>query len=128
MSSAEHARVSELFAGARKLAGAARAKYLDQACGPDAGLRAEVESLLSHDSEQSAFLEAPALGGSFNVAESDLDTAQPAAASDVATSGRSVASADAMPERIASYRIIEVLGEARVHVEMVRVPVIPRRP
>ncbi|MCH8806009.1 MAG: serine/threonine protein kinase [Planctomycetes bacterium] len=111
MSSTQHERVSELFLAARKLAAAVRARYLDEACGEDTALRSEVESLLSHDSEQSAFLEAPALGGSFNVAESDLDTVQPAAAGDVATSGPSVASADAMPQRIASYRIIEVLGE-----------------
>ena len=85
MSSTQHERVSELFLAARKLAAAVRARYLDEACGEDTALRSEVESLLSHDSEQSAFLEAPALGGSFNVAESDLDTAQPAAAGDVIT-------------------------------------------
>ena len=42
-------RIQELFEAAAELTGADRARYLDKACGEDAALRAEVESLLAND-------------------------------------------------------------------------------
>jgi hypothetical protein len=44
-----HRRVGELFAAATKLDPDRRAAYLDEACGADAALRAEVDALLAHD-------------------------------------------------------------------------------
>ncbi|HCT45709.1 MAG TPA: serine/threonine protein kinase, partial [Phycisphaerales bacterium] len=41
-----HDREQELFARAMELGSSERAAYLDQACGDDPGLRAQVESLL----------------------------------------------------------------------------------
>ena len=38
---------------------AMRAAYLDDACGSDASLRAEIEELLLHDQEGGSFLESP---------------------------------------------------------------------
>jgi eukaryotic-like serine/threonine-protein kinase len=54
-------RVKEIFLEAAEMSDeAARAAYLDKACGVDAGVRERVEALLrSHDPEGS-FLSAPA--------------------------------------------------------------------
>jgi hypothetical protein len=49
-------RVSELFHRAMGLAPEQRGAFLDQECGDDRGLRAEVESLLGYEAE--SFLEA----------------------------------------------------------------------
>jgi serine/threonine protein kinase/tetratricopeptide (TPR) repeat protein len=54
--------VKEVFAAALEVGGAARAAYLDSACASDAGLRAEVESLLAA-SESSDALLGPRPGG-----------------------------------------------------------------
>jgi eukaryotic-like serine/threonine-protein kinase len=53
-------RVSELFHRAMGLASEERGAFLDQECGGDRGLRAEVESLLGYEAE--SFLEAPGAG------------------------------------------------------------------
>ena len=45
-------RVKEIFAAARERPPSERAHFLDEACGSDAEVRAEVESLLSADSNQ----------------------------------------------------------------------------
>ena len=55
-------RVKEVFADALELPGGARAAFLDSACARDAGLRAEVQSLLSAAESTDALLGAP-LGG-----------------------------------------------------------------
>jgi Leucine-rich repeat (LRR) protein len=50
-------RLIEVFNGAQDLpAGEAREKYLEEACGADANLRAEVEQLLSADDEAKSYL------------------------------------------------------------------------
>jgi WD40 repeat protein len=60
-------RVWALFDQAVEMAPGARGAFLDDACGNDAGLRAEVESLLAHDSgvsegeDKDAFLKSPLL-------------------------------------------------------------------
>jgi hypothetical protein len=57
-------RAQEVFASAIKRSAESRAGYLDGACGDDAELRREVESLLaSHDSASEGFLEKPAIEG-----------------------------------------------------------------
>ena len=57
----EWARVREILHEALELSPDARSAYLDRACGGDAGLRAEVESLITA-SEGSAVLDRPAIG------------------------------------------------------------------
>ena len=53
-----------IFLAALEIADAAeRAAYLDQACGEDADLRAQVEALLSSHQDSSQFLETPAAAG-----------------------------------------------------------------
>ncbi len=48
MSKQRHARAMELFAEARELSPQIVGSFLERACGRDAALRAEVESLLAH--------------------------------------------------------------------------------
>src|SRR6185436_17900167 len=56
------AAVERLYHAAReRRAAGERAAFLDQACTNDAALRAEVESLLAHDPDTSAFMEVPAV-------------------------------------------------------------------
>jgi serine/threonine protein kinase len=52
-------RVKELFHAALERAPEERAAFLDEACGGDAELRAEVEALLASDGRKSEFLEPP---------------------------------------------------------------------
>lgn len=57
MSDSRWTRIEEVLAGASGLPAAARAAYLDQACGADEGLRREVESLLAGENDLEGFLE-----------------------------------------------------------------------
>jgi hypothetical protein len=54
-------RVEELYHSAAALPAADRAQFLDQACGGDAALRREVESLLAHQQGEGKFIETPAM-------------------------------------------------------------------
>lgn len=54
-------RVKDVVAGALDRSGPERAAYLDEACGGDAELRAEVESLLGAYSRAGTFIERPAV-------------------------------------------------------------------
>ena len=56
-------RIEEIFHKAAELAPTARAAFLNQACGGDASLREEVESLLAHESEDGSTFVRPAGGG-----------------------------------------------------------------
>jgi len=56
-------RAKEIFFAAQELAGEERARHLDEACGGDAGLRAEVERLLHADEKAGALLESPEIAG-----------------------------------------------------------------
>src|SRR6187401_2970567 len=79
-------RIKELFVAARDLAGAQRAQFLERACGADADLRGEVESLLESDAQASGFLSQPLSGPAGDQRPAPL------------------------PERIASFRIVRMLG------------------
>jgi serine/threonine protein kinase/tetratricopeptide (TPR) repeat protein len=57
-------REETLFDAALALAPEKRAAYLNQECGPDAGLRQRVENLLKAHGQSDGFLEAPAAGPS----------------------------------------------------------------
>ncbi len=58
-----HEKVTEVFAAARRLAGAQRETYLDEACGGDAGLRVDVEALLAQDARAQSQIDAAIDGG-----------------------------------------------------------------
>src|SRR5262245_28249146 len=58
-----HPRANGLFLRALEVHSASeRNSYLDEACGGDAELRAEVESLLEASDRAGSFLESPAVG------------------------------------------------------------------
>jgi hypothetical protein len=78
--------VKELLDGALDRAPAERAAFLDQACGADASLRAELESLLAAGQQTGGFLEPPP-----SVAADPVDTGpQLAGALKAALAGRYV--------------------------------------
>ncbi len=54
-------QAKEIFEGALERAGAERARFLDEACGNDLGLREEVESLLRSYFDAGSFMESPAV-------------------------------------------------------------------
>jgi serine/threonine protein kinase len=83
MDAQEWARVRDILHGALEVRPGLRSAWLDEACGGDSGLRAEVESLLAA-ADRSAFLDRPA-----TAPESGL------------LSGR----------RIAHYEVVEKIGE-----------------
>ena len=56
MNSNIHERAGRIFFGACELEGAERTRYLDEACGGDAGLRAHVEGLLRGDASEKSLL------------------------------------------------------------------------
>jgi len=60
MTSQRQKQIEETVIQALELTGAARAAYLDSACGTDSDLRREVESLLAQENRAGAFLEIPA--------------------------------------------------------------------
>ncbi|MBI4475003.1 MAG: protein kinase [Acidobacteria bacterium] len=58
-------KIEEVFQSARELAGEARVRFIDDACGSDIAMRREVERLLNQDENAQSFLdktEAPAFG------------------------------------------------------------------
>ena len=94
----------DLFIAARRLEDtAARAAFLDEACGGDTALRRQVEALLSEQEHLGSFLEAPALG--------PADTAAwptPAEGPDTVA----WPAADEHPDgQIGPYQLLEVIGE-----------------
>ena len=91
-------RLEKLYHSALERAAAERAAFLQNACGDDAGLRREVESLLAHDREAENFMEAPAL-------EMAARTMAPQKIQSHHETG------DAFPGKTVShYRIVEKLG------------------
>ena len=76
-------RVKELLDQAIEMAPEQRATFLDEACGSDAGLRAELESLLSAGDGLSAdFLQSP-LPGEFDREMQGIDSAGTLAAGQI---------------------------------------------
>ncbi len=87
-------RAMDLFQRACDLPAEERSGFLSQACGADARLRDEVESLLQHDKGESKAIQAADAGG---VAK---------ALAESVASGPS----ESLPERIARYRVIRLIG------------------
>jgi serine/threonine protein kinase/tetratricopeptide (TPR) repeat protein len=82
-------RVQELLLQVREVPSSERAAWLAEHCAGDAALRAEIESLLEHDAGEPRWL-SPGAAGEALVRRLE---------------------AEAMPERIGPYRLLEVLGE-----------------
>ena len=103
MSRTRHEQVSEVFAAARRLAGARRDAYLDEACAGDAELRGEVESLLSQDERTQAEIDAAVGGGAARVLAREL--------AEAGTITFEQAPGADHPQRVGKYAIIRVIGE-----------------
>jgi len=91
-----HQRISEIFDSARNLPAGQREAYLQQACGDDAEMLAEVRSLLEHHERTGQALEQP------------LVQTPPGAVGLGAVAG---AGERAIPRSIGRYQIIRMIGE-----------------
>ncbi|HEX7149853.1 MAG TPA: serine/threonine-protein kinase [Thermoanaerobaculia bacterium] len=74
MKSERWQRVDELFASALELEGAARTRFLDEACANDATLRHEVETLLQLSHASGDFLETPLFHAATALLADDAET------------------------------------------------------
>ncbi len=104
MSDGRHERIRDIFLAACTLAGEARRRHLDEACGDDGDLRREVLSLLEHDEQDDALLATLEDGGP------DLG----AVAADIAAVAADAVSGLAdgpLPEQLGPYRVLGLLGE-----------------
>lgn len=91
-------RLEQLYHSALEHDEAARAAFLESACGADASLRREVESLLAHDQAAENFIEAPAL---------EVAARMVARQQDHSNHERGSA---AVGQTVSHYRIVEKLG------------------
>jgi eukaryotic-like serine/threonine-protein kinase len=91
-------RLEQLYHSALERAAVERAAFLQKACGADAALRHEVESLLAHDKEAEDFIEIPALKMAAQLVDQEHD--QSHHKSDEVVVGQTVS----------HYRIVEKLG------------------
>ncbi len=94
----DFARIKQILAECLDLPGDARSAFLDRACAGNDDLRAEIESLLAHDTDSRPALDPSAMQGELDarMRHSELGAGD---------------SDHAMPESIGPYRILEVLGE-----------------
>jgi serine/threonine protein kinase len=114
MTPQEYDHLREIFLEAREKRGPDRAEFLRQACGENAPLRREVNSLLANDERASAFLDKPALGDTFALREPEsLAPRIPAEELDAGAAQRSAIppSHQICPQRIGQYRISRIIGE-----------------
>jgi serine/threonine protein kinase/tetratricopeptide (TPR) repeat protein len=102
MTPQRYERLCRLFESACELEPEQRSALLDRECADDPTLRRDVETLLARDTDPSSFLDSPALGDDFGLA--DVDRLVPGAAEH--ESGH----------RIDRYVIRETLGEGGVAV------------
>ena len=91
MTPQRHERISDLFLAACELETSAREGFLDRACGSDAELQKEVESLLAQDERDDALSSQATT--TFRSSSGSVDSARP------------------RPERIGGYKVLGVLGE-----------------
>ncbi len=89
-------RVEDLYHRALELDAGGRAAFLEDSCGDDAVLRAEVQSLLAREKQAEHFMEAPA-----------LEAMGKQVANDLAVAG---SEAKLIGSVVSHYRVIEKLG------------------
>ncbi|MEW6742458.1 MAG: bifunctional serine/threonine-protein kinase/formylglycine-generating enzyme family protein [Planctomycetota bacterium] len=101
LSSDRHQRITEVFLRACELPPGERAAFLSQACGGDAALRAEVESLLAHDEKAVRV---------FGATEAAPGTSErlPRLLARIEQAMR--------PERVGPYHVLEILGQGAMGV------------
>jgi tetratricopeptide (TPR) repeat protein len=104
--SRDHERVAEIFVAAAKLSGDEREAFLKRACAGDAGLRAEVDSLLAHD---------------------DSSLAEQAGAAVVRELGDVAAIDEALPAAIGGYRVLGRIGHGGMGIVYEAEQLEPRR-
>ena len=91
-------RVEELYHAALEVATEKRARFLKNACGDDAELHHEVESLLTHEGAAEGFIEAPAFQMAARLMAQD-------------ESVRSAADPVVVGKTISHFRVLEKLGQ-----------------
>lgn len=96
MSSDKFKKSMEVFEAVCALSGSERASYLDRACAGDDALRREVEELLAHDEKPVHLLVNPTDGSGVRMLATAI--------------AREEGSAK-LPERIAGYRVLRLIGE-----------------
>ncbi len=108
MTPEQYERVRQIFLEARETRGEEREEFLRRACGSDAILRAEVESLLANDEQADSFLQSPILGGDFALGSPKTIVANWTGGGGA---GPLETSSPAVPEWIQQYRILRELGQ-----------------
>ena len=85
-------QAKEIFTEALQLSGSAQKEFLDRACGEDAALRNEVESLLNSYQHAASFMEVPAVESAAESLLNETSQLKPG-------------------QRIKHYEIVEQIGE-----------------
>ena len=100
MTGIDFERVREIFLRATELPAGERGAYIDSACGGDARTRAEVESLLAHQTEvPTGFLGGQAMGEGFRMDDAVREPVTPGPATFEG------------PRTIGPYKLLQVIGE-----------------
>jgi tetratricopeptide (TPR) repeat protein/predicted Ser/Thr protein kinase len=105
-----HERVTELFLAACELPADERKGFLARECGSDAPLRREVEAMLGADTKPESFLDVPVLGQGFRIRWTTTGRSPVKEAGEVEIDVSPVVSGP-RPDRIGSFRVLDVLGE-----------------
>jgi Tol biopolymer transport system component/predicted Ser/Thr protein kinase len=95
--------IEKIYHTARERDASARASFLDEACGADAALRREVETLLYQDAKSGSFLDQPAMDGALVKDPIGDAASQP-------ISGSSLRQMLASGSRLGPYEILSLAG------------------
>jgi tetratricopeptide (TPR) repeat protein/predicted Ser/Thr protein kinase len=122
MTPERYEKIRSLFLAVQAQSGPERLRFLDDNCGDDEDIRAEVESLLASAQKADTFLRSPALGTGFALGRPESLSPKQilapkaityAADSDARSAGRPTGSpfTHPHPDVIGQYKILDVLGE-----------------